>query len=258
MPVIDEQTWLFIACAFYLLGAVFLYLPGYNSRYSWILPLFTLGLLTHTVNLALRWERIGHGPFINLYEILSSNVWSLTFALLLFMMLAPGYRFVARWVMPLILMLILWLLLTPVKDTFLPPTYNTIWLYFHVLSGKFFLGLLMLATALALAGYTRDKDRINSANLSYLLLVFALVFDSLMLVFGAVWAQDAWGRYWAWDPLETWAFLTWLSVVFVLHWRVTNTSSQLYPLLVSGCFVLAFLTFFGVPFISTAPHKGMI
>ena len=93
---------------------------------------------------------------------------------------------------------------------------------------------------------------------SYRLLAFAFCFESLMLVFGAVWAQDAWGRYWAWDPLETWAFLTWLCVIFVLHWRLNHPRKAIYALLVSGCFVLAFLTFFGVPFVSTAPHKGMI
>jgi len=79
-----------------------------------------------------------------------------------------------------------------------------------------------------------------------------------MLMFGAIWAQDAWGRYWAWDPLETWAFLTWMSVIFVLHWRLNYSRQAIYAALVVGCFTLAFLTFFGVPLLSTAPHKGMI
>jgi hypothetical protein len=47
------------------------------------------------------------------------------------------------------------------------------------------------------------------------------VFDTLMLIVGAVWAQDAWGRYWAWDPLETWAFASWLALAAALHARAT-------------------------------------
>jgi ABC-type transport system involved in cytochrome c biogenesis permease subunit len=74
-----------------------------------------------------------------------------------------------------------------------------------------------------------------------------------------VWAQDAWGRYWAWDPLETWAFLTWLLLVGGLHAR---QSMRLQPAtgawLVVAVFVVAFLTFFGVPFVSVAPHKGAV
>jgi ABC-type transport system involved in cytochrome c biogenesis permease subunit len=87
----------------------------------------------------------------------------------------------------------------------------------------------------------------------------AFVFHSGMLIAGAVWAQDAWGRYWAWDPLETWAFGTWLAMVFALHARVSlNLAITPQRLLLVGVFLLAFLTFFGIPFISIAPHKGAV
>jgi ABC-type transport system involved in cytochrome c biogenesis permease subunit len=80
-----------------------------------------------------------------------------------------------------------------------------------------------------------------------------------MLIVGAVWAQDAWGRYWAWDPLETWAFATWLALALVLHARATfRPAPRWHGAMLIAVFVLAFLTFFGVPFISTAPHKGAV
>ena len=185
-------------------------------------------------------------------------------SLLLFLLLVRQHRHMSRYLVPLLALLMIWLLVTTQKDTYLPPTYNTVWLYFHVFSGKFFLGLLMLATGLAIYELVQsssgDGPVSNAAveSLSYRFLAFAFCFESLMLLFGAIWAQDAWGRYWAWDPLETWAFLTWLSVIFVLHWRLNYARQSLYTALVVGCFMLAFLTFFGVPFISTAPHKGMI
>jgi len=255
---------LFSACVFYSISFVFIYLNRKHFPYRFIILVILFGLSSHTLSLALSWYRLGHGPFINLYEILSSNLWSLMLCLVLFLLLAREYRQMSRYIVPLLALLMIWLLLTPPKDTYLPPTYNTIWLYFHVFSGKFFLGLLMLATGSAIYEFVQSRagnNPVSSAaveSLSYRFLAFAFCFESLMLLFGAIWAQDAWGRYWAWDPLETWAFLTWLSVIFILHWRLNYAGKSLYAALVVGCFILAFLTFFGVPFISTAPHKGMI
>ena len=264
MAISNEQFFLYVACIFYTISFVSIYLNQKRFSYSFLILAILLGLLSHTAGLGLRWSRVGHGPFINLYEILSSNVWSLMVCFLLFMLFAKQYRHTARYIVPILALLMIWLLVTTPRDTFLPPTYNTIWLYFHVFSGKVFLGLLMLATATAIYGLMSEKT-INSTfsiprmqALSYCFLAFAFCFDSLMLIFGAIWAQDAWGRYWAWDPLETWAFLTWLSLLFTLHWRKDSSPQRGYAILVVGCFILAFLTFFGVPFVSTAPHKGMI
>ena len=95
--------------------------------------------------------------------------------------------------------------------------------------------------------------------LAYRLVAISFLFQTLMLVVGAIWAQDAWGRYWAWDPIETWSFLTWVSVLYYLHARKQIKGSQLKSAAIVLCiFVLAFLTFFGVPFVSESPHKGMV
>ena len=262
MPNFDEYFLLNAACVFYLAAAVPAYLDRRRFPYAYLILACALGLASHSLSLALRWTRVGHGPFINLYEILSSNLWSLMLGLLVFLLLARRSREAMRFILPVPVVLMAWLLLTTPRDSHLPPTYDTLWLYFHVLTGKFFLALLMLATGVAIhESLARGAERgagAASESTSYRLLAFAFCFESLMLLFGAVWAQDAWGRYWAWDPLETWAFMTWLSVIFVLHWRLNHTRRGVFALLVTACFVLAFLTFFGVPFVSTAPHKGMI
>ena len=264
MSILNETIFLYFACICYGLSFVFTYFNRELYPYKRILVFNISGLVSHTISLALRWDRVGHGPFINLYEILSSNLWSLQLAYLLFLIWARDHRSAGRFIVPLLALMMLWLLITVPQDTYLPATYDTIWLYFHVVSGKFFLGLLMLATGMAILEVVRSRSStgpaaiLASKSLSYRLLAFAFCFESLMLVFGAIWAQDAWGRYWAWDPLETWAFLTWLSIIFVLHWRLNYSRHGIYAVLVVACFTLAFLTFFGVPLISTAPHKGMI
>ena len=96
-------------------------------------------------------------------------------------------------------------------------------------------------------------------ELAHRFAAFAFVFDTLMLVVGAVWAQDAWGRYWGWDALESWAFATWVALEALLHARATlRPSPEQHGAWLAGVFVLAFLTFFGVPFISTTPHQGAL
>lgn len=227
-------------------------------------------LALHTLALALRWSAHGHGPFTTMHEILSSSLWSLA---LVFALAAWGVREL-RGALPVVVpvwaVFAAWLLLADPRPGHLPPTYATPLLYLHAVVGKAYLGLLLVATVLgavpllrrtgwgarrfaALAGERRLDE------LAHRFAAFALVADTLMLVIGAAWAQDAWGRYWAWDPLESWAFASWLALVAALHARsALRPSAARFGLWLAGAFVLAFLTFFGVPFLSTVPHKGAL
>ena len=232
--------------------------------------LVDLAMATLAIGLAMRWMRLGHGPFLGMFEILASSLLSLALVWRLAAARMPHVRESAPVVLTLLGIMSAWLLATEPRDTILPATYEMPVLWFHVLLGKIFLGCALVATGLAgvlLARRTARGERWfrrmpGDATLDYLawrFMLAALVFESLMLIAGAVWAQDAWGRYWAWDPLETWAFITWLALAAAIHaritWRVTPRTGAL---LIAGVFVLAFLTFFGVPFVSTAPHKGAV
>ena len=139
-----------------------------------------------------------------------------------------------------------------------------------MLFGKIFLGAVLVAVGIAgvillrhahiaVPRFVSLPDDTRLENLAFRFMILGFVFETLMLIAGAIWAQDAWGRYWAWDPLETWAFLTWLTLAFFVHARVTlRLQPRHSALFILGVFVLAFLTFFGVPFVSTAPHKGAV
>ena len=96
-------------------------------------------------------------------------------------------------------------------------------------------------------------------DLNYRFMALGLVFETLMLITGAIWAQQAWGRYWGWDPLETWSLITWLTLAFALHLRFAmKATPRTGAIMVVLVFVLAFFTFLGVPFISTAAHQGAV
>lgn len=255
-----------------LLGA----LGCYGAAIAWLrrqrLVLLALGAAVglHTLALLLRWQALGHGPFTTMHEILSSSLWSLALVLLLAAAALREVRAALGVVTPVLALLGLWLWLADARPGHLPATYATPLLYVHAVLGKLYLGLLLVAVALGgvpLLRRTPWGRRVLAAapadtrldELCHRFAAFAFVCDTLMLIVGAVWAQDAWGRYWAWDPLESWAFTSWLALAATLHARSTlRPSAAAHGLWVAGVFVLAFLTFFGVPFISTAPHQGAI
>ncbi len=234
------------------------------------LVVLTLALLLHAAALALRWQAHGHGPFTTMHEILSSNLWSLSLVLAVSAWCLREVRAALRVAAPVLALMGVWLLLADARPGHFPPTYATPLLYLHTLVGKLFLGLLLVAVALGgvplLRRTPQGKRLLAEAGsdlrldqLAYRFAAAAFVCECLMLIVGAVWAQDAWGRYWQWDPLESWAFVTWLGLAAALHARITlRPTPAVFGLWLMGVFVLAFLTFFGVPFISTAPHKGAV
>lgn len=216
----------------------------------------------HTLALAARWAAQGQGPFTTLYEILSSSLWSLSLVLWLGLWRVPELRRAARWALPVLALLAAWMLVADPRPGHLPPTFDTPLLYLHAVVGKAYLGLLLAAAALGLAagrGGQRPHETQRADRLAHRFAAAAFVCDTLMLIVGAVWAQDAWGRWWAWDPLESWAFVSWLALAATLHARATlRPRPGRLGWWLAGCFVLAFLTFFGVPFVSDAPHQGAI
>ena len=247
--------------------AVAMFIAAVGTRSTTVLLLILVGVALQTLSLAARWSALGYGPFTTMYEVLASSVWSLALIFAAAYTALPKIRPTATLVLPFIVLLAGWALSTDPEPGHLPPTFNTPLLYVHSIFGKLYLGFLMLAVGVAGVIPARRTVLANRfvempgdddlTELSYRFAAFAFIFDTVMLIVGAVWAQDAWGRYWAWDPLETWAFLSWLALAFGLHLKIwMRPSPGIWTALVTLVFVIAFLTFFGVPFVSDSPHKG--
>ncbi len=266
-----EMPWILGGVAGYFTGAVAAWQGAQRERMPERIVLATVlaAVVLFAVAITLRWMRTGYGPFLTLFEILLSNLFSLGLLYFLVLWRVPLARPGALVVLPVFLLLGVWIAMVPHEPAQLPATYDSPWLWVHVGVGKVFLGICMVATGLAGILLIRRTGMLRSLHampddrlldtLVWRLMSFAFIFHSLMLIAGAVWARDAWGHFWTWDPLETWAFVTWLVLAMGLHarlaWRMPLWAGWSMVLLV---FVLAFLTFFGVPFAGIGPHKGII
>ena len=254
-----------VACVMALIGVAFRKRPERT-----MLALLGFSVLLHTVSIGARWLRLGHLPVGNGFEMLSANVWGLMVAVLIGYWLMPRVRAFAAIVLPVVIMLMAWMLLIPAHESSLPPSYDTVWLFIHIGFIKLFLGAAFIALGmggivlLRRANIGRDRfaglpEDHRLDDLAYRYMALALMFDTLGIVAGAIWALDAWGRYWSWDPLEVWSLLTWLAIGLTLHLRSSfRTGPVVNAVMMAGTFVIAFFTFFGIPFVSTALHKGMV
>lgn len=241
-----------------------------RSYENYVLIFIVTGVALLTMALATRWLRIGHGPFVNLFELLMSQLFSLGLIYSLLYWRYPVIRSTAVVALPLMWILGVWVLLLEPVATPYPPTYFNKWLWVHVGMGKIFLSFCLAATGVAGAMLLRGTrmfgalfrhmpDNAQLDQLAWRFMLIAFIFHSFMLVAGAVWAQDAWGRYWSWDALETSSFLTWLALGAAIHARLTyRLPMRAGAIFIVVVFILAFLTYFGTPFYSEAAHKGVI
>lgn len=243
------------------IGAAIYRLRKEPSAYPGMLYLVASALLA--ILLAERWVSLGQGPFISMYEVLVSSLFSLSLIFGVSYIVSPVARTGAPAATLVLLIMGAWAMVSDPGKIPLPATYGNPWLWVHVLFGKLFLGTVLVASGIAMMQFVRIRrpEVADSVALraAWRWLSMALVFHTGMLISGAVWAQDAWGRYWGWDPLETWAFATWLWMVLIIHARASYTlRPTVQQVLLVGAFVIAFLTFFGIPFISLSPHKGAV
>ena len=145
-----------------------------------------------------------------------------------------------------------------IHETILMPALQSWWIVPHVLVYMFSYALLGAATLFDL--YLWCKMRHSDITDSELSLCDHLVrtgwtFLSLGMVMGALWAKEAWGDYWSWDPKETWAFATWLSYLFYLHLRPSCWHLQLLFGWLLFSFLLLQLCWWGINYLPAA--QGM-
>ena len=139
------------------------------------------------------------------------------------------------------------------------PALRSLWLVIHValsFVGEAFFVISFVASLAFL--FTKDeKKKINFDRITYTAVAVGYpIFTAGALIFGAIWAEQAWGRWWSWDPKETWAFITWLVYTLYLHVRLIMKKKNATPswIAVVG-FLCTVFTFFGVNYLLPGLHS---
>ena len=222
----------------------------------------------HTLGLIARWYVSGHAPWSNAYESMIYVAWATMFFTLAFdrkskLTVASG-TFVAS----MILMVAHLNWLDP-SIANLQPVLNSYWLMIHVAVivasyGPFTLGMVLGLVALLLMLFTNEKNKekmtLHIKEITYInemALTIGLVMLTIGNFLGGQWANESWGRYWGWDPKETWALISIMVYAFVIHARFVPALRGLFSF--NFMSVLAFasilMTYFGVNFHLTGMHS---
>lgn len=213
------------------------------------LIIFALGL----------WQHLGRPPIRTLGE---TRLWYSVF--LPFIGMVTFWKWRYRWLLNYSLLMAGVFLIISIlhPDTYsktLMPALQSIWFIPHVLVYIFSYAVLAASSiiaAYALYQYYRGLYNTSLLDLADNLVYIGFGFLSLGLLFGALWAKEAWGHYWTWDPKETWAMLTWLAYLIYIHVRYRHPDAVKVPLIsLTLAFVVLLLCWFGVNYMPSASQS---
>ncbi len=273
LKMFDRLFPIYLITGFILLILIFARLikPELNIKIIMrlVLTIIVLSFIAHTVSIGLRWYVSGHAPWSNGYEAMLYISWSIILAGILFArsselamattaIFAGVTLFVAHlsWLDPQI--------------TSMVPVLKSYWLTIHVsiITASYgFLGLSTLLGFVSLIFYMmlgneerRKRISINileSTRISEMSMIVGLSLLTVGNFLGGVWANESWGRYWGWDPKETWALVSILVYVFVTHMRFvpalrSNFTFQAVSVVAYSSIIM---TYFGVNYYLSGLHS---
>ena len=247
-------------------------LPGRLA--TWTIFLAAIG---NTIGIIMRWVEsyrlgIGHAPLSNLYESLIFFAWTIA---VVYLVIEKKYenRIIGAFTSPLAFLAMAYASMSPnISDRIQPllPALKSNWLIAHVMACFIGYAAFAIAFGMSCMYLFKQRDTEGKSNLlahfpstkileelNHQMIMFGFLFLTTGIITGAVWANSAWGRYWGWDPIETWSLVTWLAYASLLHTRIFY---RLKPHVVAwstiACFVLSVLTVLIFPFIFPSMHSA--
>ena len=229
-----------------------------------------LGIIGNTIGIVLRWTEsyrlgIGHAPLSNLYESLVFFAWTIG---IIYIIIEQKHqnKIIGAFTMPLAFLSIAYASMSPnISDRIQPliPALKSNWLIAHVMAC--FVGYAGFAIAFGTSVMFLFKQKDSEAEgtlfsrfpaagaldeLTHQMITFGFLFLSIGIITGAVWANSAWGRYWGWDPKETWSLITWFVYATLLHARLMRGwHGKRIAFLSIGGFLAVMFTYFGVNYL---------
>ena len=229
-----------------------------------------LAVICNTIGIVLRWVEsyrlgIGHAPLSNLYESLIFFAWTIG---VVYLVIEKKYenRIIGAFTTPLAFLAMAYASMSPnISDRIQPllPALKSNWLIAHVMACFIGYAAFAIAFGMSCMYLFKQKDTEGKSNLlahfpkakileelNHQMIMFGFLFLTTGIITGAVWANSAWGRYWGWDPKETWSLITWFIYATLLHARMMRGwggKRIAYLSIIGFCAVL--FTYFGVNYL---------
>lgn len=231
---------------FYLVAMVVYALAGGGLIYSFVfknprvVPKVTLlvafGFMAQTIAIVARFNAIGHLPWSGHYEYALMGGWFIIAGTLFVGWQNKQLQCLAAGTVPLVLIMLGYGYMQNPALTPMAASLKTVWLYIHVYFAWLSFGAYSLAMAAGVVFLLKQKSEASAEpnpayerfpslgrldELIFRYVVFGFITDTIMITAGGIWAKDLWGNYWAWDPVETWSLISWLTYGITIHLRVT-------------------------------------
>ena len=262
--VLSITTFVYGLAAFLYVMALVFKKPGPGQLATWVM---LVALVGNTAGFVMRWMEsyqmgFGHAPLSNLYESLVFFAWTISL-IYLFLERKVGNRVIGTFTAPLAFLAMAYASLSPnISDRIQPliPALKSNWLIAHVITCFIGYSAFAVAFGISLMYLLRQKEGAEQNSwlqrfptpsvlddLTHQMVMFGFLFLSVGIITGAVWANSAWGRYWGWDPKETWSLITWFIYATLLHAKLMRGwhGKRIAYLSVIG-FTAVLFTYFGV------------
>jgi len=275
-----ENTLFSVSAVAYLLAAAG-YLSNIKGKSEWgsyAALLLKVAFFIHSAFIITRSVNVQRVPFVGHYEFGNLFIWA---SALIYIWtewrLKEKYAVVGAFVTPLIMLYFAYLTVIPAlfaqvtvsrAHNPLPPVLQSDWLMLHVSSSVFGYAGFTIAFACAVLCFLKNRDGGVSSlgkvlpadkvleEYMYRASAFGFLFQSVMIISGAVWADISWGRYWGWDPKEMWSLITWFVFAVYLHARLARGWSGMRAVaLVAVGWAAMLFTWIGVAWLLPGIHS---
>lgn len=260
MNATDFKTYALIAGSLWIIGLIIVLISRKKTLVNTLGGiLFSAGVIVIAIFITRLWLFLERPPMRTLGE---TRLWYSLFIPAIGIIFY--FRWKYKWFLAYTLMMTFVFLLINLNnpenfDKTLMPALQSPWFVPHVvvyIIGYAFLGV---STLVALYGLYQHYFRVLDTKLMQVadnLVYLGFGFLTLGLLFGALWAKQAWGHYWTWDPKETWAFLTWLGYLLYIHLRYQHPKKVATSLwMLSLAFVILIVAWFGINFLPSAQNS---
>lgn len=253
----------------YVIGVVF----TKEQVAQWALLASAFGLVLQAAAIVARWVRLGHGPYIGYYEVAIALTVCTVAVFVVAAWRNPRLNPAGLGIMPVAVVLLGGAMLASKADFPITAGLASYWLFIHVAFANLAFGAFAGSFGLAVVFVLRERskggkwaerlDRLPDQEVvdelvgRFVLAGFLLW--GIMIATGAIWANESWGRYWSWDPIETWSLIVWLIYAVYLHLRYTmRWRGEKLAWFAIVSMPIALFCLVGIPTVYNTIHAGYI